>query len=111
MKRERRTGPKRRRWTRRDWSGAGGMGQERRWGSTVGNFRAEREARRAGLTGKLGKHPGQGPDPFPPFADVCLPTGARERTTRGRTVPSASGRPVDYLADREGGLEEEENAD
>lgn len=47
MKRTIRTGPKRRRWRRRDWSGRGGYGQERRWGSTVGNFKREREAKRA----------------------------------------------------------------
>jgi hypothetical protein len=62
MKRPVRTGPKRRRWRRRDWSGAGGIGQERRWGATVGNFKAEREARRAGLIGKITKH--RGTDPF-----------------------------------------------
>jgi hypothetical protein len=70
MKRTVSTGPKRRRWRRRDWSGAGGIGQERRWGSTVGNFKAEREARRAGLTGKRGKHRGQGADP----ADALNPS-------------------------------------
>jgi hypothetical protein len=56
MKRTIRTGPKRRRWRRRDWSGSGGYGQTRRWGSTIGNFKAERESRRAGLTGKITKH-------------------------------------------------------
>jgi hypothetical protein len=40
-----RTGPKRLRWRRRDWSGAGGYGQVRRWGSTDINFKREREAR------------------------------------------------------------------
>ena len=40
-------GPKRRRHTRRELP----YGQVRRWGSTVGNFKREREARRAGLTG------------------------------------------------------------
>jgi hypothetical protein len=41
-----RTGPKRRRWRRRDWSGVHGFGQVRRWGRTIGNFRREREAKR-----------------------------------------------------------------
>lgn len=45
MKQTVRTGPKRRRWRRRDWSGRGGYGQVRRWGSTVGNLKREREAR------------------------------------------------------------------
>lgn len=63
MKREIRTGPKRLRWTRRDWSGAHGMGQSRRWDSSDGKFKTEREARRAGLTGKATKHPGRGPAP------------------------------------------------
>jgi hypothetical protein len=67
VKRPIRTGPKRLRWRRRDWSGSGGDGQVRRWGATDGNFKLEREARRAGLTGKLGKHPGQGVDPSSPF--------------------------------------------
>lgn len=44
MKRTIRTGPKRRRWRRRDWSGVGGYGQLRRWGSTDINFSAERDA-------------------------------------------------------------------
>jgi hypothetical protein len=44
MKQTIKTGPKRRRWRRRDWSGKGGYGQVRRWGSTVGNFRRERLA-------------------------------------------------------------------
>jgi hypothetical protein len=52
MKRTIRTGPKRRRWRRRDWSGSHGIGQERRWGSTQIHFKDEREARRAGLTGR-----------------------------------------------------------
>jgi hypothetical protein len=56
MKREIRTGPKRLRWTRRDWSGAYGLGQSRRWDDSDGKFKTEREARRAGLTGKLTKH-------------------------------------------------------
>jgi hypothetical protein len=47
-----RTGPKRRRWRRRDWSGAYGIGQERRWGATQIHFKDEREARRAGLIGR-----------------------------------------------------------
>lgn len=46
MKRTIKTGPKRLRWRRRDWSGSGGIGQERRWGATVGNFSRERESRR-----------------------------------------------------------------
>lgn len=41
-------GPKRRRFTRRELP----FGQVRRWGHTDINFKAEREARRAGLTGK-----------------------------------------------------------
>lgn len=56
MKRLIRTGPKRLRWRRRDWSGSGGIGQERRWDDSSGNFKREREARRAGLTGKVTKH-------------------------------------------------------
>jgi hypothetical protein len=56
MKHEVRTGPKRLRWTRRDWSGCHGLGQSRRWDSGDGKFRTEREARRAGLTGKVTKH-------------------------------------------------------
>jgi hypothetical protein len=51
-----RDGPKRRRRTRRDCRANGGLGDERRWGHTIGNFKAEREARRAGLTGKITKH-------------------------------------------------------
>lgn len=46
MKRTIKTGPKRRRWRRRDWSGVGGYGQVRRWGVTVGNFKRSREARK-----------------------------------------------------------------
>lgn len=46
MKRTIRTGPKRRRWRRRDWTGRGGYGNKRRWGLTVGNFRRERIAAR-----------------------------------------------------------------
>jgi hypothetical protein len=60
MKRPIKTGPKRLRWTRRDWSGEHGLGQSRRWDDSDGKFKTEREARRAGLTGKLGKHPAQG---------------------------------------------------
>lgn len=56
MKRIIRNGPKRLRWRRRDWSGSGGIGQERRWDDSSGNFKAEREARRAGVTGKATKH-------------------------------------------------------
>lgn len=55
MKQTIRTGPKRRRWRRRDWSGKGGYGQVRRDGSES-NRKLEREARRAGLTGKIAKH-------------------------------------------------------
>lgn len=64
MKHEVRTGPKRLRWTRRDWSGCHGQGQARQWPSDGGKFKTEREARRAGLTGKITKHPGQGADPM-----------------------------------------------
>jgi hypothetical protein len=64
MKRTVRTGPKRLRWRRRDWSGKHGLGRSRRWDSSDGKFKTEREARRAGLTGKLGKHPNQGADPM-----------------------------------------------
>lgn len=86
MKREIRTGPKRLRWTRRDWSGCHGNGQARRWDSSEGKFKTEREARRAGLTGKRGKHRGQGADPMdwnPAHAFVyallllSAPSGAR----------------------------------
>lgn len=38
MKRTIRTGPKRRRWRRRDWSGRGGYGQERRWPKGPGYY-------------------------------------------------------------------------
>lgn len=43
----RKDGPKRLRFTRRELP----YGQVRRWGSTVGNFKQEREAARAGLRG------------------------------------------------------------
>lgn len=46
MKRTIRTGPKRRRWRRRDWSGAGGYGQVRRWGKTTIHFRQTRLSKR-----------------------------------------------------------------
>lgn len=61
MTRFQKDGPKSRRRTRRELP----YGQVRRWGSTIGNFKAEREARRAGLTGKVTKH------------DYLTPTDAR----------------------------------
>jgi hypothetical protein len=91
VKRLTRTGPKRRRWRRRDWSGSGGDGQVRRWGATDVSFKREREARRAGLTGKITKHPGRAADPSGAYA-----------TTYGREADS------DSLADKEE-REEEEN--
>lgn len=56
MKRTVKTGPKRLRWTRRDWSGSHGNGQARRWGSTDTNFKLAREAMRAGLRGPAKQH-------------------------------------------------------
>ena len=44
-KRFQKDGPKRRRVTPRDKRANGGFGDERMWGSTIGNFKREREAR------------------------------------------------------------------
>jgi hypothetical protein len=71
----------------------------RRWDSSDGKFKTEREARRAGLTGKLTKHPGQGPDP------TDSPSPRANATTYEREADP------DSLADTEEDLEEEENAD
>ena len=47
MKATVRTGPRRLRYRRRDWTGRGGYGAVRRWGHTTGNFKREREAKRS----------------------------------------------------------------
>lgn len=52
MKRFQKDGPKRRRWTRRETSPVSRQG----YLPGVENFKTEREARRAGITGKVDKH-------------------------------------------------------
>lgn len=52
MKRFQKDGPKRRRWTRRETSPVSRQG----YLPGTENFKVEREARRAGITGKVTKH-------------------------------------------------------
>jgi hypothetical protein len=86
------------------------MGQSRRWDASNGRFKTEREARRAGLTGKRGKHRGQGADPMEwnqahafVYALWALSDARRVyATTDERDTDSCS------LANQSEGLEEEE---